>query len=222
MTQASGSIGGVTASRNKGGMYMRGRAVPVNPNTPQQQTIRGAVASLSNLWSTLLTPAERDAWDVYAQNVLLPGPLGDPRQVSGLNMYTRSNTPRIQAGLPRVDAAPTTFDLGEYTAPSIGTIVPASNTVPIVFDNTDDWANENDAAMLVFIGRPQNPSINYFKGPYQLADQIDGDATTAPTSPFAVVSNFPFASGNKIFALITVTRADGRYSSKTYLEGLAP
>lgn len=221
VTQVSGSVGGMTGSHNKGGMYFRSRAIPTNPNSPEQQAIRSAVADLSNQWSNILTIAQRDAWDVYASNVLLPGPLGDPRAVTGLNMFVRSNTPRSQAGLPVVLAAPTIFDLGEYTAPAIASVTAATNIASITFTAADAWVDEDDSAMLFFGSRPQNQSINYFKGPYRLAGQILGDSVTPPTSPAAITNTFNLEVGNKLFIRAAVTRADGRLSTPIFLEGIA-
>lgn len=209
---ASGSLGGVTFSHNRGGPYMRTRAVPTNPNSPFQQEVRGAVSQLTSLWLTALTPVQRTAWDTYAEQVPLPNPLGDPRNVGGLAMYIRSNVPRLQAQLPRVDAAPIIFDLGAYTPPGIDSLV-APNVLTISFDNTDDWANEDDAAMLVFSSRGQNESINYFKGPYRRNASILGDGLTPPTSPSVLAYPFTVAATQRAFQRFVVTRADGRLSA---------
>ena len=219
VTQMSGSIGGMTGSHNKGGMYLRARAVPVNPNTAQQVAVRSIVSDLSNRWANTLTAPQRAAWDVYALNVPLTGPLGDPRQVSGLNMYVRSNVPIVQSGLSRVDGAPTIFDLGEYTPPTVDAVDSANTEVDIAFTNTDDWANEDGAAMLVFASRPQNQSKNYFKGPYRYAGRINGNGTTAPTSPASIALPFPVGVGEKLFVRLSVVRADGRLSTPIFLSG---
>lgn len=222
VTQVSGSIGGMTGSHNKGGMYFRGRTIPTNPNSSQQQAVRSIVADLSNRWPNILTPSERAAWDIYAENVPLTGPLGEPRQVSGLNMYVRSNTPRIQAGLTRIDAAPSIFDLGEYTAPTLGTIAPATNEIDIAFTAADAWDDEDGSALLVFVSPPQNPSINYYKSAFRFAGSIDGDSVTPPTSPATLTTPFAFVSGQRLFVRCNVTRADGRLGSPVFLQGDAP
>ncbi|KKM06452.1 hypothetical protein LCGC14_1743870, partial [marine sediment metagenome] len=40
ITQGSGSIGGLTASHNRGGMYFRARTIPTNPATSFQTVVR--------------------------------------------------------------------------------------------------------------------------------------------------------------------------------------
>lgn len=213
IASASGSAGGYTFSHNRGGMYIRNRSIPTNPGSVFQQAVRDAVISLTAKWGELLTIAQRTAWEVYADAVPLPNALGDPRVIPGMAMYVRSNVPRIQNGLPRVDDAPTLFNLGDVTGPSYDGLVPPL-AVTIAFDPTDDWANEDDSAMLVYISPPKMQSINYYKGPYRLAGKIDGDVSIPPTSPAAIVSPFTYSAANpqRSFAQIRVSRADGRLS----------
>lgn len=211
ISRGSGSIGGLTASHNKGGNYFRARVTPTDPSTVFQQVIRAAAASLVNFWNDELTPAQRDAWEVYAVNTPLTNPFGASRTVSGLNMYVRGNVSRIQNGLAIVDDAPTLFNLGEFTLTQ-GGADETSQTLAVVFDNTDAWANETGSSMLVYISRPQNPGINFFKGPYRLAGKIDGDDTTAPTSPTTIPVPFAIVALQRLFWQIRVTRRDGRLS----------
>jgi hypothetical protein len=212
LSQASGSVAGLTASHNKGGQYFRQRATPTNPNTPQQQVIRGLVNQLANRWVTTLLPAQRTAWNVYAANLNIADRLGDVIHLTGLNHYIRSNVPRLQAALTVVDDGPTIFTLGEYTNPTI-TFSAAAGDIEVDFTNTDEWAGEDDSAMLVSGSRPQTPATNYFKGPYRFADKIPGDAGTPPTTPAIISSAFAFAAGQMVFAFVRVTRADGRLSA---------
>ncbi|HSR54544.1 MAG TPA: hypothetical protein VLV83_27270, partial [Acidobacteriota bacterium] len=103
VTQVSGSVGGMTGSHNAGGYYFRSRVIPVNPNTSFQQSIRGVMGQLTSRWISTLTAAQRQGWEDYAQQVTLTNPLGDQRNVSGLNQYIRSNLSRRQPSLPFVD-----------------------------------------------------------------------------------------------------------------------
>lgn len=213
ISSASGSIAGLTLSRNAGGMYIRARAVPVNPSTGPQVFIRAIVAFLSNTWVNTLTQAQRDAWALYADNVPLTGPLGASRTVSGIAMYIRSNVPRIQALTPRVDTAPSIFDTGDFTPVTDPAAGATAQQLQFEFTNTDAWANEALSFMAVYASRPQNPSINFFTGPYLLTEIILGDITTPPTSPAQIDVPFPIVVGQRLFWRVVVSRNDGRYSS---------
>lgn len=209
LTQMSGSIGGMVGYQGKGGLTLRARAVPTDPATSFQVAVRNAMAQAATAWIETLTQAQRNGWELYAQNVPLVGPLGEPREVSGQNMYCRSNIPRIQAGVGRVDDAPTTFDLGSFTDPS-ATASAGSGIVSVSFTDTDAWANEDDAYMLVYCSTPQSVTRNFFKGPYQLALAIAGDSATPPTSPGQFNPVPPPIQGQPMFFRVGVSRADGR------------
>ena len=220
ISAGSGSIAGVTAARNRGGLYLRARAVPTNPNSPFQQAVRGHMANLVNLWTVLLNATQRQAWDVYAANTPVFDTLGAPMNLTGQQMYIRSNVARKQTGVNRVDNAPTVFDLGAFTNPEFGGASAGAGTVDLIFTDTDEWANETGSSMLVYLSRGQNDSINYFKGPYRYGSRIDGDLTIPPTSPATIPLLFGPAEGNRIFLKVNVSRADGRYTQPFRLTGV--
>ena len=211
ITQASGSVGGVTYSHNAGGMYQRARTIPTNPNSTFQQTVRAIFGNLANAWSTTLTAAQRALWADYAANVPVINALGDPINLNPLAMFVRCNTPRVQAALPLVLDGPTTFNLGDFTNPSFG-FDATDDEVDVTFEATDAWAGEDDAGAIILASRPKAPTINFFKGPYRLAGIIAGDSVTPPTSPAAITAPFEAVAGQKVFVRFIVSRADGRLS----------
>jgi hypothetical protein len=202
-------------------MYIRARATPVNPNTVQQQLIRGFVSQLTSAWLDILTELQRAAWDLYATQVPLLDRLGEPRNVGGLKMYIRSNVPRLQGSQPRVDDAPTIFNLGAYTPITLGIVSEAAQDLPISFAATDAWVGEAASIMAIWSSRPQNASINYFKGPYRLAGFILGDPIAPPVPPVSITVAFPFVEDQKVFIRINVSRADGRLAAESRTFSLA-
>lgn len=213
---ASGSMGGQTASHNRGGMYLRARAVPTNPGSQFQQDIRTIFSGLTTRWQVITAP-QRAAWTTYAINVPVLNRMGDPIVLTGQQMYIRCNSARIQAGLSVVDDGPIVFAMDSL---SIVSITPAdtSDILALVFDNTDEWANEDDAALLAYGARQQALTINYFRGPYRYAGKVEGDSVTPPTSPTVTVINpFEFDVGNAAFARVLSVRADGRISPTQFI-----
>ena len=217
--QASGSLGGLTASRNRFGSYFRTRALPVNPATPAQTTVRATFAQLAGLWQDTLTQAQRDAWTLYGDNVPVINRIGAVIFLTGLNQYIRSNTARLQGTLARVDDAPIIFDLGTFT-PITAAFDAAFNGVDITFDNTDAWANEGGATMLVRKSRQYAPTINFFKGPFQFAGEILGDLALPPTSPANITGPFNYDVANKATVAVRVSQADGRLSTEQLVAGV--
>lgn len=238
----SGSLRGITASHNKGGAYFRGRTVPTDPGTSYQTMMRGLFGGLSQRWTTVLTQAQRDAWDLYAQNVSWVDSLGQNIQLSGINWYVRSNAVRQQYNMtfgagfsPLIaDDAPTVFETGLNPDISEAVINGAAGP-PIVFDAEFTWDNGGDYGandlIVFYVSGPQNPGIGFFKGPYILAGQALADAGTdtvvlTDATPTATLWSDRFGSlsaGQRLFAYSRVLHEDGRLSAPVRVPlGLAP
>jgi len=215
-SQLAGSIGGITASHNKGGTYFRARRTPTNPNSAFQMIVRGAVSTLSNRWVSVLTVAQRNEWETYAGNVPRPNKVGDLVLLSGINHYVRCNTPRIQSVSPVVDNAPTVFTVGSFTTVT-ATASAATDLISVSFTNSDSWATATGGFLLVFCGAPQNGAVNFFKGPYRFAAKASG-AVVPPTSPLIIVNPFGnMVLNQKVFLRIAASQVDGRYSQAQFL-----
>lgn len=220
ITQMSGSVGGMTGAHNRGGLYLRARSIPVNTNTSFQQTVRNLMSQLTARWVNTLTAAQRLSWQAYAELTPLVDSLGEARTIPPLSMYVRSNIARAQAGQTIIDDGPTTYGLPTLS-PVTATFDATADEVDVAFTNTDTWANDDAGALAVFVSRPQNVTINYFKGPYRFAGVVQGDAVTPPTSPATFALPFPVAAGNKVFAQVRALDPDGRVSSPFRVGGIA-
>lgn len=216
LSAASGSVGGVTYSHNRGGMYQRTRATPTNPNTSRQQLVRSAFGTMATRWGTL-TVAQRIAWEDYASHVAMTDKLGQTIYLTGQQHYIRSNVPRVQGGFAVVDNAPTVDDLGDFTAPGITSIDDTTAEITVTFTATDDWVGEDGSALLLYQSRSRNPSINFFKGPFVYCEGIEGDSVTPPTSPALVNTILPTTVGKRCWVRAQVSRADGRLSQSVII-----
>lgn len=208
VTQASGSVGGVTMSRAKGGMYLRARSMPVNPNSPYQAAVRAAQGLLAQRWQTTLTDVQRSGWEIYAANVSRKNRLGDVIHLSGIAMFTRCNVPRIQAGLSIVDDGPSNFTVGD---PPTGLFV--------VFEEVEgenemrvnyDALIPTTGSVLFYISRPISPTVRYFKGPFR----YNGFASGAGGSKVVSAANLalPLTVGNDVVVRARAAYVDGRLS----------
>lgn len=205
----SGSLRGITASRNKGGQYLRGRTTPINPNTTRQQAVRSNLSGLMARWNQELTESEREGWRTYADNVETTNTLGETIKLTGLNWFIAANVVRLQplaAGIPvltPVDTAPTEFDLGPGVA-GVNTYAGVFTTPPgvITVSGTMTAPAPVGGDVFLYVAPPQNPGKRFFKGPYQFAaalpiaatnnsftftdlDLSDGDEWASTTIPVA-------------------------------------
>lgn len=218
ISQGSGSVGGFTASHNRFGSYIRNRTKPVNPNSAAQSQIRSAMADLTAAWQSTLTPAQRQAWSDYGQNTPVTNRLGDSITLTGLNHYVRSNVPRTQSSvvLRRVDSAPTITGLPGVAFPTVTTLSAATQELSISWIGDDTWTEEEGSAMIISMGLPQSPTINYFGGPYKFYGIIAGAEAAppeAPQTPTPSTTPYVFVAGQKVFFRLRISRADGRLSN---------
>jgi len=102
----SGSVQGVTSSRNRSGQYRRTRAIPVNPNTGAQSTVRSVLATLAAAWRTL-TDEQQTGWEQYAQAHPRVNPLGTTYVLTGMQAYVGVNGELAAIGVAAVADAPT-------------------------------------------------------------------------------------------------------------------
>lgn len=226
ITQASGSVGGLTYAHNRGGMYTRARTIPVNPNTERQQWLRSAFGGRIQAWS-MLSDSDRMSWKVYADNTPFTDKLGDQIKLTGQQQFVRSNTPRANARavvgsfggtitIPDVTTAPPFYNTGEPVY-MIAAFSEEAGVITLTA-NLSEAASAGGHALL-YIGNPQNPGRTFYKGPYQLAafttyvataTQVQFNPDTAdPTEWYA--SYIPSA-GSWIPLRINLSYSDGRLS----------
>lgn len=208
IADARGSIGGTVFARNRGGAYARNRTVPINPGTTRQTAVRALLGDLANAWTNTLSQVQRDAWELYAANVPLVNSLGEARNVSGINMYVRTNSVMLDTGGTRLDTAPVDFTVGPTITPAF-TIDAAADE----FDITGLGGYPETAPgirLLVTIGRPQNAGVNFYKAPFRKAY---GDLIVAVTNPTPVEDiplPYPVAAGQALFIRSIALTTDGR------------
>lgn len=214
---ASGAFGGVVASRGRAGPYIRTRVRPTNPTSPAQVEVRVIFANLSIEWSNI-TQGQRDAWTTYATNVPATNAFGDPLILTGHQAYIRSNAPRLQAGLSRVDNGPTVF-----AAPLLSKVIVTPNSDPSrqlesFFPVDDPWETEVGAAYLIYCTRQNIGTVEYRRNPYRFAGaflafpEVPQPLSVSITAPFALTDNL----SNHVFVRYFIVRADGRVSSPVH------
>lgn len=217
----SGSGGGTTHSHNRFGAYTRTRTIPVNPNTQRQVNMRNFLAALTIAWQNTLTQVQRDAWEVYADNVPWLNKLGQTVHLTGFNHYLRSNAVRLQntgtvPEVVRVDDAPVIFNLATPEQLLSFTASEATQLLSIVFDDTADWNAEAGGFQPMYQGLPQNAGITFFGGPYRLLGAVNG--ATPGVSPAAFAATFPIALGQRVWIRSRIGRADARLSEFAFAQ----
>ena len=176
-----GSIGANTFSHNRGGDYVRRRVSPTNPNSTRQQTMRTFLGTLAALWSSTLTPAQREQWNIWSGNQAKEGPLGNSINWSGINGYVALNTHLLDAGDLRIDAPPAVVAPTGLLTLSVD--ISAATTADFTFTGTPLAANHK---LVTFMSLPQSgAALPNFK-----QTRIVGYSAAAQASPYAATLPF--------------------------------
>lgn len=103
--QVSGSLAGMVFSHNKGGPYVRTRAIPTNPSTTKQLQRRADFATVSTTWQSL-TAVQRTAWESWSAQNKIVNNLGELIQKSGHGSYVGLNSRMLLASESQIDVPP--------------------------------------------------------------------------------------------------------------------
>lgn len=211
VASVSGAVGDTTYKRTKYGNLVHQKIIPIQPNTQIQLDARSAFAQAAAAWDTI-TPTQRTAWDLYAQNTQLQGTNGEEFTPEGRIHFIRTNAALLNIGKPLQAAAPTLFGLPSADSTFAAAISAGTQQISATFLNTQAWAGEVGGHMLVYMSQPQKASNKACKGRFRYAGKIDG-AVTPPTSPRTIACPYTVTSGQKCWVEYRVLRADGRISN---------
>ncbi len=145
----SGSVGGNTWSRNKGGLYVKMKGVPTNPNSSRQQAVRGFLSTGTVDWAAL-GPDERNAWDTWAAEHPLTDPLGQEYFRTGHQAFVGLRARALDQGLTPNDDPPALGVPG--TLLSLAVTFTSDTAISIVWTPTPLGAA---IALYAWMGPPQ-------------------------------------------------------------------
>jgi len=189
---SSGSYQNLTFSRNRFGQYIRGRSIPVNPNSSFQVAVRTRMSVNSSAWR-LLTAAQRTAWADFGAMISRTDALGQAYTLNGFMAYCSINNNRVAAG----DAVIT--DPLIYTEPAALVTMPLTVTsaaFSVAYTVTPLPAG---ARLFVYAG-PQRTSGRSFEGDMRLIT-VTAAAAASPANVLAAYTGRFGApvTGNKVF-----------------------
>jgi hypothetical protein len=180
ISSGSGSAGGTTLTRSRGGLAFRSRRIPSNKNTDAQQAARAGLSATSSAWQKL-TAAQQAAWTTFAQSLPVTDKLGQKMTLSGFNMFTKYAAYTIIAG----------ENPASYTAPTPGYSLspPLWSAAPIISGGSFDGilnspvipANFPSAldVILIYTSRPVSKGKSAAHQPFALASMANPDDTVA-------------------------------------------
>jgi hypothetical protein len=221
VTQISGSVGGVTYARNKGGAYLRSRTSPTQPNSALQVGARTLFSAAVNAWTNTLTSYERTSWNAYAAAVPYTNIFGETRYYSGQQRYVQCYIARVNAGglVTAASTAPTT-----YTEAATVSFVTLSMTEGAATpDSTAKLINSTGPAdieagdiLLYHFGSPVTNATEYFNGPWRYAGKsVHATGTIYPTVTVTDPFGRTITEDMRVPIYYRVLKVDNRISSES-------
>lgn len=209
VTEARGSIGGHTASRNTYGAYFRTKVTPINPATNSQQIVRSSLTAIAQRWRTL-TDAQRAGWSSLASEVSRTNVFGDESKLTAFNMFLRLNRELNNIGHPALTEAPNIPSVASFTSLTLVATV-TGGVVSLAFTPTPVPAGHS----LVISVTPQlSAGINFVESEYRkIAVRSPGiTSPVALTVPYATMFGAPIL-GKRIFARAKFVHEASGFSS---------
>ena len=120
---ASGKMGGIVASHNRGGQYFRKHSVPTQPRTAAQKLVRNQLQAFSAAFKSL-TASQVQGWNALALTVTLKSKLGTTYHPTGQQLFVSCNKHLANVGittqLSTPPAIPSIPGLTTFTATPVG------------------------------------------------------------------------------------------------------
>ena len=154
---ASGSLGNMTASRNRGGPYLRMRTMPTKVVSEWTTEVRNILTACSRAWGAL-DAEEQASWNTWSQTHPITDSLGDSRQLFGAQAYTQLNARILKAGDTAIDLPPVSAAPAPLTAFSAAPAEGAGTCV-LTFTPTPLAATERLWITACIVN---NPGVNYY------------------------------------------------------------
>lgn len=180
-----GRIGGNVFSHNKGGDIIRLGTPPTNPQTQRQQITRSILGTLSSQWTSLLSQAQRDTWDIYAAGHPVKNSLGLDVFINGLDWYVKANSRLVDAGLVPIVNAP----IG--VAPDAVATVAIDISAATTADVTYTVVAGADEVLVLWVSLP----VSLGSTPNLAQCRLAGYSGLAEASPWAATLPHQFQSG---------------------------
>tara|TARA_R110000782_G_scaffold252544_1_gene340385 strand:+ start:121 stop:816 length:696 start_codon:yes stop_codon:yes gene_type:complete len=200
IADARGSINGTVYSRGIGGLYMKNRVSPVNPQTAKQTAVRAALAALATSWRGL-SDDQRTSFKGQVANYPATNRLGETYTPSGYQLYMtlNGNLSAVNTEAIEVPIAPVAFSASLVSAMSIVITAGAVSTGTVSLDDTQ---GSNETILIEMTGAlsagVSAPSGGLFRRVLVDATETDSfDIAAAYTAIFGVP-----AVGSKIFARV--------------------
>lgn len=184
---ASGKLGGIVASHNRGGQYFRKHSIPVQPRTSAQRLVRNQLAGLSSAFKGL-TAAQVGGWNALGSTVTLKNKIGQTYHPTGQQLYVSCNKHLAELGISTaISTAPTIPTIPAFTTFTM-TNGAANTTVTVMNYAVSPALPANFGAVVRATSVASNGRSFFGKSLYRTLTGYAA-ATSVPASLFTIYTN---------------------------------
>lgn len=202
--EASGSIGSLTASNGNGGLYLKNKTTPSNPNTAKQVVVRNALASANTSWGSM-TNANREKWEKWGATLTNKNSIGNTIKISGWAAFVGAYVLMTQAGMSTTGILTSAPATEGYASATNITAVNSSNKVAV------STTNIHSRNVAVYTSAGVKKTINNYAGGYNF------NKKGALINGTNLVTTQPTKSGFRYYVAVQAIGTDGRYSRKNII-----
>lgn len=187
-------LNGTVFSKNRYGAYTRTKVTPVNPQSADQQTVRGRFGAFSANWRGL-SEADRISWINAAPAFPIIDIFGNSKILSGHALYNKVNLNLAQAGQAAITTAPSAVEMPSLV--SLAIVPEGPGTLPMTAGIT---AVPAGFSCVVFATPTYGAGISFVKNKFRYLTTIAAAATLNPAVLGGIyVSKFgDMAVGDKV------------------------
>lgn len=208
LSDARGKLGGLVASKNRSGNFYRIKVTPINRQSTAQLLVRGILAFFSAAWASVLTEAQRIAWDSAAPSYPRTNVFGHPYNPTGKNLFTALNTNAKNVGQTVTIADPPLPE--SIPAPTLA----MTNTTAAAWVIVGGGLSAT-YEYLIRATPPMSAGVNFFKGKFKIVTFLNGAVTlTSGFGPTQYDAMFGAPQvGQKIaIQVIAINKVTGNHS----------
>lgn len=196
----SGSQGSKTASRNRGGQYIRQRAFPVQPRSAAQVNQRARLTTNSAAWRAL-TSSQMAAWIAFGNSFTITNSLGVPINLTGAQAYNKVNCVNLLNGDAVVNTPP---PLPSFVAVTVTALTAVAATPALKLTGTSPASGTK---FMVYCSAQVSAGVNFMNNwryieTFTAATSGSFDITAAWTAKFGAL-----IVGKKIFAKVVQSQS---------------
>jgi hypothetical protein len=196
-----GSRGGATFQRLGSTFAIRYRRVPIHHRSLEQTAARNRFESIQSRWRTLSGP-DKGTWIMQAPNFPRTNSLGQPYEISGINLQQSSNSFLHYAGRPLLDEAQPPVAVPSFTIDNFVLV----ESIPALQLSIDPDEVPIGFTMMVYMTRYTSPGQLTPGQPFRFMGALSPGATPSLVNwidPFVDFAGSPADKiGQQIFATV--------------------